>query len=42
LRYEITDLLYANASFDFDYETDPVDLVKHEDLVLVLGLGLEF
>lgn len=41
LRYEITDLLYASASFDFDYETDPVDLVKHEDLVLVLGLGLE-
>ena len=29
-------------SYNFDYETDPVDLAEHEDIVLVLGLGLEF
>jgi putative salt-induced outer membrane protein YdiY len=42
LRYEITDLLYANISLDYDYETEPVDEAKNEDLVLLFGLGLEF
>ncbi len=42
LRYEITDLLYANLSVDFDYETDPVEGVENEDIALLVGLGLEF
>ena len=41
LRYEIIDLLYANLSVDFDYETDPVDLAENEDVALLVGLGLE-
>jgi len=43
LRYEITDLLYANISLDYDYETEPADAeTLSEDLVLLFGLGLEF
>ena len=43
LRYEITDLLYANISLDYDYETEPADAAtRSEDLVLLFGLGLEF
>ena len=43
LRYEITDLLYANISLDYNYETDPVDMeTDSEDIVLLFGLGLEF
>ncbi len=42
ISYEITDLLYATASLDYDYETEPVDAVKNEDIALVFGLGLEF
>ncbi len=43
LRYEITDLLYANISLDYNYETNPVDMATDsEDIVLLFGLGLEF
>ena len=42
LRYEITDLLYANLSLDFDYETRPVDIAENEDIALLVGLGAEF
>lgn len=42
LSYEITDLLSANISLDFDYETDPVEAAENEDIVLLFGLGLEF
>ena len=42
LRYEITDLLFANLSVDFDYETDPVDVAENEDIALLVGLGAEF
>lgn len=42
-RYEITDLLYANISLDYDYETEPaLDTAENDDLRLVVGLGLEF
>jgi putative salt-induced outer membrane protein YdiY len=42
-RYEITDLLYANLSLDYDIETEPAgDLAETDDLSLVVGLGLEF
>lgn len=42
-RYEITDLLYANLSLDYDFETEPaVDAAEKEDLRLVVGLGVEF
>jgi len=42
-RYEITDLLYANVSVDYDIETEPAgDLAETDDLSLVLGLGVEF
>ena len=43
IRYEITDLLYANISLDYDYETVPVDdTTSNEDITLLFGLGLEF
>jgi len=42
ISYEITDLLYATASLDYDYETEPVGTAKSEDIALVFGLGLEF
>lgn len=42
LRYEITDLLYANLTLNYDYETDPVDGADNEDVALLIGLGAEF
>lgn len=42
LRYEITDLLFASLSVDFDYETEPVDVAENEDVALLAGFGLEF
>jgi len=47
LRYEITDLLYANLSVNYDYESepvasDPLDLPGNEDLALLIGIGAEF
>jgi len=42
ISFEITDLLYATASMDYDYETEPVDGAKNEDIAVVFGLGLEF
>lgn len=42
LRLDISDLLYANLSLDYDYETDPVDTASNEDIVLLLGGGIEF
>jgi hypothetical protein len=42
LRYEITDLLYANLSVDYDYETDPADVASKSDLTFLWGIGAEF
>ena len=42
LRYEITDLLYANFSIDYDYETQPAATATNEDLAMLFGLGVEF
>ena len=42
IRYEITDLLYANLSLDFDYETHPADVAVSEDIRMLFGLGDEF
>lgn len=42
LRYEITDLLYANTSLDFNYETEPVESSTEEDIALLVGIGAEF
>jgi hypothetical protein len=42
MRLDITDLLYANISLDYDYETDPIDTASNEDIVLLLGGGIEF
>ena len=42
LSYEITDLLSANITLDFDYETHPADSAENEDMVLLFGLGAEF
>ena len=42
LRYEITDLLYATFSVDFDYETQPAEGVSGEDLAMLFGVGVEF
>lgn len=41
-RYEITDLLYANVSLDYDYESEPAGTAENDDLRLVVGLGVEF
>ncbi len=42
LRYEITDLLYANMTLNYNYETDPLDGIGSEDVTFLLGLGAEF
>ena len=42
LRYEITDLLYANLSLDYDYETHPANVAVSEDIRMLFGLGAEF
>jgi putative salt-induced outer membrane protein YdiY len=42
VRYEITDLLYATLTFDYDYETDPALGVENEDATLLVGIGAEF
>ena len=42
LRYEITDLLYANLSMDYDYESEPIEPATSEDISFLFGLGLEF
>ena len=42
VRYEITDLLYANLTFDYDYETDPAPGIGSEDSTLMIGIGAEF
>ncbi len=42
VRYEITDLLYASLSFDYDYETEPAPDVVSEDSTLLVGIGAEF
>lgn len=42
LRYEITDLFYANASLDYDYETQAATTATNEDITLLFGLGVEF
>jgi len=42
VRYEITDLLYASLTFDYDYETDPAPGVGSEDSTLLVGIGAEF
>jgi len=42
VRYEITDLLYANVTLNWDYESEPANLAEKEDISLLLGLGLEF
>lgn len=48
LGYEITDLLSARISIDFDYETnparlsDPVRLAENEDIALLFSLVAEF
>jgi len=42
LRFEVTDLLYANFSIDYDYETHPVETAVSEDIAVLVGLGLEF
>lgn len=41
-RYEITDLLYANISLDYDYESHPAGTAENDDLSLIVGLGVEF
>ena len=42
VRYEITDLLYANFQFNFDHESEPSPGNENTDTTTVLGLGLEF
>ncbi|MFW2404414.1 MAG: DUF481 domain-containing protein [Gammaproteobacteria bacterium] len=42
VRYEITDLLYANFQFDFDSESEPAPGNASTDTTTLLGLGLEF
>jgi len=42
IRFEITDLLYANFELNFDYETEPADDADNEDVTILFGLGVEF
>jgi putative salt-induced outer membrane protein YdiY len=41
-KYEISDLLYFNLELLVDYETEPVEGAKNEDIALLVGFGLEF
>jgi putative salt-induced outer membrane protein YdiY len=41
-KYEITDLLYLNLQVLLDYESEPVEGAKSEDISLLFGFGLEF
>jgi len=40
--YEITDMLSANVSLDYNYETDPADEALNEDIAFLLGIAAEF
>ena len=42
VRFEITDLLYANFSIDYNYVTNPADSAVSEDVAVLVGLGAEF
>ncbi len=42
MRYEITDLLYLNVSFDWDHESRPAGTAENTDKTFVIGAGLEF
>ena len=42
LRYEISDLLYLNVSFDWDHESQPAGTAENTDKTFVIGAGLEF
>ena len=42
VRYEITDLLYANVSLDWNYESEPAGTAEGTDTLFVVGAGLEF
>ena len=41
-RYEISDLLYLNVSFDWDHESQPAGLAETTDKTFAIGAGLEF
>lgn len=42
IRYEITDLLYVNVSFDWNHESEPAGTAEKTDSIFVVGAGLEF
>jgi len=42
VRYEITDLLYANVSLNWDHESKPAGTAEGTDTMLVVGAGMEF
>jgi putative salt-induced outer membrane protein YdiY len=41
-QFEITDLLYFNLEFLLDYETEPVEGAKNQDISVIFGFGVEF
>jgi putative salt-induced outer membrane protein YdiY len=42
VRFEITDLMYANLQFVYDYETNPASAAQKQDTSVLAGIGLEF
>jgi putative salt-induced outer membrane protein YdiY len=42
IRYEISDLLYLNVSYDWDHESEPAGTAEKTDSTFVIGAGLEF
>ena len=42
VRYEISDLFYANFSIGRDYEGQPAPGTKKEDITYIMGIGAEF
>lgn len=42
LGYELTDLLSARMTLDYDYETRPVESAANEDITFLLGINAEF
>ena len=41
-RFDIIKDVYANLSFRYDYETEPVEGAENQDTTLAIGIGAKF
>ncbi len=42
IRYDITDDIYLNVQANYDYDSDPAEGSENDDLIFLIGAGLEF